>query len=620
MGTKKLSKIQIFRRAVQVAAFLLLPGLFISVFSAFKDVYMAIIGGSFSFSALSGQLLILLAVIPITVLMGRFFCGFLCAFGSMGDLLWFVSGKISKKRLKVSEKADGILKLVKYIILLLIAVFIWTLGFSIDSTSNPWTIFGMYASVSGWPPAGYLLSVGAALLLVIIVGSMFIERFFCRYLCPLGAIFAITSSVRLFRIKKPRENCGKCRLCALKCAMGIPLYKTDTVTSGECIDCFACVAACPRGNVKANPTPAVASAMSVAAIAGLYYVGSLVPQNSSAVSGTSSAVTDSASQGQFTDGVYTGSASGYRGTTEVQVTVESGNISDIEVLSTGDDSEFFNRAEYAVISSILTLQSTEVDTVSGATFSSRAIINAVIDALGITSTGGESVQTETSTTSDAASGPEDSAVSKNTHVQKGKAAGGISAPKGSAASEETTAPANSAASEETTAPADSAASEETTAPADSAASEETTAPADSAASEETTAPADSAASEETTAPADGAASEETTAPADSAASEETAAPADGAASNSEGIFTDGIYSGTGMGFRGDVNVTVTVTDGKIADITIESHQDDYKYFNYAKNTIISSIITEQSVNVDTVSGATFSSNGIIGAVADALGL
>ena len=636
MGIKKLSKIQIFRRVVQIAAFILLPGLFIFVFSAFKDVYMAIIGGSFSFSALSGQLLVLLAVIPITVFMGRFFCGFLCAFGAMGDLLWFASGKIIKKKPRINEKTDAVLKLVKYAILLLIAIFIWTLGYAIDSTANPWTIFGMYATVSGWPSAAYLLSFGAALLLLIMAGSVFIERFFCRYLCPLGAIFVLISGTRIFRIKKPREGCGKCRLCTVKCAMGIPLYKSDTVTSGECIDCFACIDVCPRKNVKANPTPAVASAMSVAAIAGLYYVGSLLPQNASAYNGTPSAITDTASQGQYTDGVYTGSASGYRGTTKVQVTVENGYISDIAVLSTGDDSQFFNRAESAVIRSILALQSSEVDTVSGATFSSRAIINAVTDALGVSVTGSESDQTDTTTASGATYGAKGGAAS-NTHVPKGNKAGErtpeptdstaaveTTVPTDSTTSARTTAPAESTTSARTTAPAESTTSAQTTAPAESTTSAQTTAPADSAASAENTAPAESTASAQTTAPAESTTSAQTTAPADSTASAQTTVPADSTASQTAseaaGAYTDGVYSGTGTGFRGEVAVAVTVTDGKIAEITIVSHQDDYKYFNYAKNTIISSIIAGQRVQVDAVSGATFSSNGIIAAVADALGL
>jgi uncharacterized protein with FMN-binding domain len=84
-----------------------------------------------------------------------------------------------------------------------------------------------------------------------------------------------------------------------------------------------------------------------------------------------------------------------------------------------------------------------------------------------------------------------------------------------------------------------------------------------------------------------------------------------------GTYTDGVYTGTGTGFRGDTEVTVTVSSGKITDIEIVSYQDDREYFEHASS-IIDDILSLQSVDVDTVSGATFSSNGILEAVADAL--
>ncbi len=83
---------------------------------------------------------------------------------------------------------------------------------------------------------------------------------------------------------------------------------------------------------------------------------------------------------------------------------------------------------------------------------------------------------------------------------------------------------------------------------------------------------------------------------------------------------DGIYEGTGTGFRGDTTVNVTVSRGQITDIAILSYQDDQKFFERAADTVVGEIISNQDVNVDSVSGATYSSNGIMGAVADALSL
>lgn len=82
--------------------------------------------------------------------------------------------------------------------------------------------------------------------------------------------------------------------------------------------------------------------------------------------------------------------------------------------------------------------------------------------------------------------------------------------------------------------------------------------------------------------------------------------------------SDGTYTGTGTGFRGEATVSVTVEDGYITSISVTAYNDDEKYFSRAESTIISRIITGQTPDVDAVSGATYSSNGIMEAVANAL--
>ena len=113
------------------------------------------------------------------------------------------------------------------------------------------------------------------LMILIAIGSLYIERFFCRYLCPLGGIFAIVSKFRLFRIRKPRSKCGSCRACTKRCPMGIPLYRSNVVKNAECIDCMSCVEICPRDNVTTNPKPAIAAAVAVVALTGMYFEGNI---------------------------------------------------------------------------------------------------------------------------------------------------------------------------------------------------------------------------------------------------------------------------------------------------------------------------------------------------------
>jgi uncharacterized protein with FMN-binding domain/NAD-dependent dihydropyrimidine dehydrogenase PreA subunit len=582
---RKITAFKIMRRLIQLAAFIFLPGLFISVFSAIKDVFAAAVHSNFNFNALSYQLLILAAVIPVTVLAGRFFCGYLCAFGSMGDFLWFISRIIHKKNIKINEKADKALKLFKYLLLIFLIIFVWAFGIiSFKNTMSPWTIFGMYATVSGWPTAAYLLTIGAVLLLVIIIGSVFIERFFCRYCCPLGAVFAVISRVRLIRIKKPRISCGACTICTDNCPMGIPLYKSDVITSGECIDCFNCVFVCPRKNIKANLAPPVAAACAAVSIAGLYYLGNLTLQTPNVTAGTVVSTAQATPVGPYQDGTFTGSAAGFRGFIKVKVTVKNGYIEAISITSSADDQEYFSRAKDSVISNILLSQSTGVSAVSGATFSSEGIINAVKNAL---------VLTQNDTT----------AADRGITVS----------PSPSADSSNDSAVILSSTSPETSTiqpPASAAGQTSGSSPSTLPAAIVSPKPGSS------TVPSPSPSLPSKTTPSSTPSSTPSVLPSAVPSVSPTAAPSE--EQTEQGKFTDGVYTGAGYGMRGNTVVKVIVSGGYITSITIVSYADDAEYFDFMKNTIIKEIISAQSTDVPIVTGATYSSIGLIDAVENAL--
>ena len=114
---KKIKPVALVRAAVQLISFILVPGLFISVFSAMKSIFVSVLDGSFSFSDQIGHILLTAAVLLITVIWGRMFCGFVCSFGAMQDLLW-LGGKHLVRRQIVTQKADRVLKYLKYAVLL----------------------------------------------------------------------------------------------------------------------------------------------------------------------------------------------------------------------------------------------------------------------------------------------------------------------------------------------------------------------------------------------------------------------------------------------------------------------------------------------------------------------
>lgn len=202
---------------------------------------------------------------------------------------------------------------------------------------------------------------------------------------------------------------------------------------------------------------------------------------------------------ELADGVYKGSATGFSGPVTVAVTIMDKKIISIDILSSTDDEAFFNRAK-AVIDRIIASQSFDVDVVSGATYSSNGIIGAVKNALTGEKDNGVTGKSKQESTSESES---DSALAEIAAVQDASA------------------------------------------------------------------------------------------------------------------YKDGTYYGTGKGFAGTMKVKVDISGGKIASISIVSTKDGDSYVKSASS-LLDTIVEKQSTNVDTVSGATFSSRGIIAAVRSAL--
>src|SRR5471030_877707 len=354
---KKLKKSQILRHSVQLILFILLPGLYAITFSEVKTVYKMIVGGNFNFLQAFPSLIEFVAIMLVTIILGRWFCGWICAFGAYNDLIYFISKKIFKVKFKVNEQVDSILKYLKYVVLLFIIIVSWTIGSNILETVSPWDAFGQITNLS---TVFSRLLIGLILLVLITIGAAFIERFFCRYLCPLGAIFAIISRLGITKINKPKDDCGKCRDCTMNCSMGLKLYKVDGARGGDCINCLKCTEVCPRSNANINIlwqdlNQNLAGSVAMAAMLGVYGITNFgvdaltkagVISNNSIISSNEASqdsTADSSSK-KYKDGTYTGSGQGFGGTTKVSVTIADGKIIDIKTLSNKDTPDYYERA------------------------------------------------------------------------------------------------------------------------------------------------------------------------------------------------------------------------------------------------------------------------------------
>ena len=434
VGKKKKKKsgwTSMARTAAQVLSFLLLPILFIDAYNIFRQLVRSLASGAqLDFASLSPQFLTLVLLLGSALLVGRVFCGWMCAFGSFGDLVHRLGSRWTKHYAHIDEKTDRRLKKLKYLVLLIPIFFALLPGSPDLSATSPWDAFGMLTSggpIPDFASAAIALPFGLFLLLLITVGSFYIERFFCRYLCPLGAMFSVLSRGRFLTLDKPTDHCGSCRVCTNRCSMGIALYRTEKVSSGECIQCMACVGACPRKNItpkaaerKVQPLAAALAVVCTISLAGLFLSGGNASASGTDValsstsvaasttlgdttstagstSGTSpttgststaasttapTATSAAAKTARYKDGTYQGTGIGFRNQqTVVSVTIRNGNITAINVVSTGDSQRWFVRAFNTLVQKILGNQAAGSDIVAGATYSSRGIDTAVADAL-----------------------------------------------------------------------------------------------------------------------------------------------------------------------------------------------------------------------------------------------
>lgn len=576
---KRFSVTQILRHTIQLGAFLLFPGLFLTVFHALRDLTVSLIRGTFSFAAQAPGLVTLAILFAITALWGRFFCGYLCSFGAMQELLAFVSKKLVPRKKRISATADRILKFLKYAVLFAAVLLVWVLQLPVDSSFSPWGVFGMLISGNGSVMLSAIPTVGFAILVAILIASFFVERFFCRYLCPLGALFTPLSRGRLFRIRRKESVCSGCAQCSRACAMGVAVHENDRVTSGECIDCMRCTDVCVPEALTANPHPAIAGTASALILCGALGVSRLIPSKNTAAEAAASGQTFSETTGRYANGVYAGSGAGFRGEVSSRVTVEGGRITDITVLAYSDDADYFERAASGVIPAILSSQTPQVNAVSGATFSSYGIMESVADALQLVELG-TSVAEQPQTGEQARPGNGESfTMQPDGSEQRGKKRGedGSSAqPDGSGQRGAHGGGKGSRGGHRHGGNGGS----------------------------------DNADRKQSRKPEEG-----------TMTIDPETLPQETQETPEEPIsVADGVYTGKGTGFRGETEVSVTVENGKITDITILSYRDDERYFSRASDSVIEAILHNQSLRVGTVSGATFSSNGILEAVADALDL
>jgi len=197
-------------------------------------------------------LTILIAAILSSFLARKSFCSWVCPVGGLSRALEWVGKKTlwrrRKKEILVPAGADLALSSLKY---LLLAFFVWAIVIGMDKVA----IYAFMTSPYNFAADAKMLlffteisRTAAITLAVLAVLSIVVKHFWCRYLCPYGALLGLVSFASPHRVVRDKEACIDCRACTRACPVEIAVHKKPSVWTPECTGCLSCVSSCPVEN------------------------------------------------------------------------------------------------------------------------------------------------------------------------------------------------------------------------------------------------------------------------------------------------------------------------------------------------------------------------------------
>jgi len=219
----------------------------------------------------SATLFLLVAFLTVSWIWTKSFCSWLCPVGTVSEGLWKLGRTIWKKSPRVPHWCDIPLRGLKY---LLLGLFLYAVG-SMSAAAIAAFLespYGLVADVKMLNFFRYLSGTAAVVIAALALLSIVIQNFWCRYLCPYGALMGLIALSGLAKITREPEACIDCGKCAKACPAWLPVDKRLTVLSAECTSCLECVAVCPaQGALQMSvgsktPVPAWAISLGIAAV------------------------------------------------------------------------------------------------------------------------------------------------------------------------------------------------------------------------------------------------------------------------------------------------------------------------------------------------------------------
>jgi polyferredoxin len=196
-------------------------------------------------------LVIFLTILLMSLLAKKSFCSWLCPVGTLSEGAYKLGRLLFGRNFSVWSRLDILLRSIKYLLLLLFVKFIL-----LDMPQDALVVFldAPYWAVSDVKMLRFFTHMSGITIVVLAsltIVSIFYKNFWCRYLCPYGALLGLASFVSPFKIRRDAAGCTGCKRCSDVCPSALAVHSGTAVSSPECMGCLTCVAHCPERNVLA---------------------------------------------------------------------------------------------------------------------------------------------------------------------------------------------------------------------------------------------------------------------------------------------------------------------------------------------------------------------------------
>lgn len=211
-------------------------------FGGVVSIYQYATAGTFVKKVHESSFILMIIVFALAVAFGPVFCGWICPFGTVQEFFSYLGRKIlgRKHNRVIPARIDRWLRYLRYAVLAWVIYMTARSGQLIFADYDPY-----YALFNFW--TGEVAVSGFIVLGLVFLLSLIVERPFCKYACPYGAVLGLSNLFRVFGIKRNPTTCIDCKACDRACPMNIEVSSAGTVRDHQCISCLKCASeqACP---------------------------------------------------------------------------------------------------------------------------------------------------------------------------------------------------------------------------------------------------------------------------------------------------------------------------------------------------------------------------------------